>query len=285
MLEATVNELLNKRMVDFSIDGRILTRARADDSGEAWNDRLAAVFRERVRAAFIDAGAPQMEGVALQIGVSSELDLGLLHVEKVVSDALTDVGVIRNDRAGTVRSIEVYRYRNIRDREVDHQWVTVARVADRAARISRDFVAVAAEWRQMTQLTDYALQGAVWTNPDEYRAALERRWTEAEATGSARLNMEHVRYLEELGYQDLQANQFELQIEVCSELPTFDLDNAALFALDVLALRLLEEGVVTPLDRIVGRLMVDYRRGPDAVRASVALRPRRIPRRNAGGQR
>lgn len=266
-------ELTGNLMLDFVLEGALLARPGFEDDEDVRPDRIAQVFRERVRVAFADEPALRLTDATLAIGIGTERDLGLLHVAKLVSDALVDVRVLRDDRVGGVRAIDVYRVSWTPHRH----WVRVADSTGRAYR--REFDAVAAEWRTPTPIIQGALRGGRWETATDYIDWLHHVWQTASDDGAFRFVPGEMAVLEELGHQHAGVRRFSLQIDVQTERRNVDLDNVALYVLDMLTLAMRDHDVHTPLDRLVGHIHVNHvEEHPDAVRAKLRWEPfRRVP--------
>ena len=260
------NELTDRYLLELNLPtDRVIGRPRYADEDIPWNDRLAQTFRERVRTAFLDAGRPQLHDVKLRVGVASPLRLGLLHVEKIVSDALVDVGVLRGDRIGDVRRIEVRRrLHHVHD---DLQAVEVE--AQSGMSIQREFYAIASERRPPTPAVDFAFDG-MSEDPAAYARHLEQIAFDAQESDQLRLMSEMARRLEGSHSTDL-GRYFWLTMRVSTYDRLVDLDNAGLFVLDLLTARLKELGLQTPLDQLVGRLHVTHVPGPGGYEARLSL--------------
>lgn len=267
-------ELRDQYVLDLNIPvERLHTRPRYADKDVPWNDRLGQVFRERVRVAFLDAGSPKLVDATLKLGVASPLKLGLLHVEKLISDALVDVGVLAGDHVGQVSRIEVYRRRfdflsrRLGTEARDLQLVEVA--APGHEPIRREFYAIASERRPPTAAVDYMFDG-IADNPSSYRSRLQDIAFDNEELGQLRLMTDLIKEFSQ--QRGLEAGGlFRLSIRISTTRIDLDLDNAGLFVLDLLAARLAELGVSVPLDQMVGRLHVTHEAGDEGFAARLTL--------------
>jgi len=223
-------------------------------------DHLTQAFKDRLRAAARASNPNAIESVSdvhLRIHVHSPLSLGLLHVAKVVSDALVAERWLQTDRAGVVSRISIDRQQcAAKDESLSAELYPAAGPASSPLRTLPVVQTPVHEWRSPTPRSGYVLDGR-WKSPDEYRNALRSLWIDAEGS---RIDSSQLVELASAGPHSLLARGLELYLRITvNRTQPFDLDNAALFVLDALALRLAEETGLhhISLDRLVPRVRVE----------------------------
>jgi hypothetical protein len=262
LVKVAARELTGNLVLDFELEGAIRPRPGFEDEEKAHPDRIRVSMADLARRRFNNA--------ALSIGIGTDRDLGLLHVAKVVADALVDIGALRDDRIGSVTAIDVYRYARSQHRH----WINLVDSDGESHR--RDFTAIAAEWRTPSPQLQGALRGRTWETATDYVDHLRREWETASESGAFRFVPTEIGVLEELGHRHAGVRSFSLQIDVQTRRRDLDLDNVALYVLDMLTLAMRDQGMSTPLDRVVGHIRVnhDYEH-PDRVGAKLRWQPLR----------
>lgn len=234
-----------------------LTRAALEGSGDV-ADRLAQCFKGRVRTAatLTPCRLNRSRLVNLVVLVGSP-NVRLLHVEKLVADALVDAGHLTSDRFGPLESVAVYRQRN-----VSHEWVQALIKQDDQTLFKTPKIDVPVqEWRTITALSDYSLRGKRWTSPEDYHSALLDALQSAPSDVRA-LDRDLVELLRRLEAGDKLVGKgltLEIEVGISPDLFTFDLDNAGLFVLDCLARWSSEIGITSEplaLDSVVENVIV-----------------------------
>lgn len=266
-MRVVFRELSGQPMLAFTVDGHLRARPRFDEEAAVHADRVGKVFKERVKSAFFDKELRRFSGVELKVQVGTDRDLGLLHVAKLVSDALVEAKVLKNDRMGDVTGITVSRRtwaNNEHSVELIHEGSKLA---------SARFRAVAAEWRTPTPLTHGLLHGPNWDAAHEYHATLLADWEEIRESAGFAFEVQDLETLLEIGHNDWLTRGFNLLIGISSQRRNMDLDNVAFYALDMLTLAMRDRGLEVPLDQIVGFVSVQLQDGFDGIHVQLKFNP------------
>lgn len=240
-VEVTSNDVSN---VAVTV-GELVSVPQYESGSGVSGDRIAASAKSQIRKALPDLGLTK---VSISLEVWNDSPQALVHVYKVVSDALKET-IITDDSNFVVENTEVLRGAPDDDGR-PYVRVQATRPNDDSIEFNRKIYVRPAEWRPNSQRRISLL--TAWVSYNDYIRSLQQTVDGMPAPM--------------LDVGALESEEYELHVHVqAPQNRRFDPDNVALFGCDLLTLWLEGRGGPGPVDSLVQRILITHGEGSPSV--------------------